>query len=1036
MEIAQLRRNFEIRDFQTGRALQQRQHVQQMNVTVQSPSPLHVQLVGVVEHKQQTHYPHMSLVMVNDRLHVDGDCDCGGYNCAHIAAMAIHYVVQVESGHIAPPNPEAALASWLEQFPSAPAARPHKIVFSLSVEEGDLLLSAMVLKRKQNGSLGKRLHQLTEEVFAQCKISDLDRQMLALINEHERLQFDRRSKIKLHGEKGGLLLDMASQQPMVAWAALDQPASFLQPADPEWHWQSYRDGFRLENRLPAHWQLTDTYPVYAFDANSQQVIPLNEQRTYDQLVAMRSAPLVPQDKMIWLRQQLPQALVDIELPDQRPVEKRQALPFTPVLTISRTHPRAPNHVIAQLTARYEDISLAINGEQVSRIEQDDKIIEIARQRQAEQQAIDHLLSLNLHLSEFKGEAIFWHQPPQQDDDPEFWKAFLSTQVAQLVEAGWDVEVDVSAYQYNLTQRSQFDWQLAEDDEGWFDLSISFRDNDHEIDLIPLLHQLIKQPELLQQPTIAWQYQGAAVDVDSTLIEPIVATLQELAEQSKQHSIKVKRAQLPLLADLTDTWQGSQRVAQLKKELSQPLPAKVSTQLQASLRDYQVQGLQWLQQLERAGFNGLLADDMGLGKTLQIIAHICANEARTLPVLVVAPTSLLSNWRSELEKFAPHLNCAVWHGGDRHEIDIAQQDVVITTYTMARVDGEILQAQPWHYLVVDEAQQVKNHRSLAAKALRLFSANQIIALSGTPVENHLKELWAIFDLLEPGLLGNQRQFSQYFSKPIKAGEPQQWHALQQRIRPFILRRLKREVAKSLPAKTEMVRYVNLQGEQAQLYENIRLSMQDEVSKLLAQQGGRGQLQVLDALLKLRQVCCHPKLVNLEAAQQVNESAKLDYLESLLANLLEDGRKVLVFSQFAKMLDVIGERLSKLGIAYQQLTGETRNRDEQIDGFKAGKANVFLISLKAGGVGLNLTEADAVIHYDPWWNPASESQASDRAHRIGQDKPVFVYKLIVEHSVEDRILRLQHAKQQLAEKLYDSPTIDSTNLEALLQPLPAE
>lgn len=1035
MDLAPLRHNFEIRDFQTGRALQQRQHVQDMQVEVLDQNPITVQLQGAVAARQDTYFPRVGLLWINERIHADGECDCGGYNCAHIAALAIHYLVQIQQGHIAHPDPEESLFNWLADLHLPEPFLPHQVVLVLSHGDDGLTLTAMVQKRKQNGAWGKRIQTLTDDLLEACTLSDLDWQILALLNEHLRLQFDRRNSMLLEGRRGALLLKLASQHPRVVWKSLEQPAEFQPAKTLAWHWQILADGCRLESDLPHHWQLTNTTPVYAYDTAKQSVIALNEDRSYAQLTAMRQAPVVPKQNLSKLRQMLPPQLQGIDIPEDRPIEYKTDSKFTAQLIITRQHPVAPGHYIAQLQANYDELTVSINGEQQSRIEFDDRVIELARDRQSEQQAIDTLLSLGLHASEFDGQVIFWHQPPQKPDDQSFWQQFIAQQLPALAEQGWDTLLDPSAKHFALSQAEQLHWQLEEDDNGWFDLSVSVQHDSDHFQLLPLLNHLIRQPELLAQPYIEWQQDGATITVDSQVLKPMVNTLRELAQQGKV--IKLRRNQLPLLNELSQGshWQGRDRVQTLQALLTNTTEPVVSSQLQATLRDYQLEGLQWLQRLEAAGFNALLADDMGLGKTLQVIAHISANSLRERPSLVIAPTSLLGNWREELSKFVPHLRVATWHGSERSRVDINELDVLITTYAMARIDGDTLQQQPWHYMVVDEAQQVKNHRSQAAQALRNFTGEQIIALSGTPVENHLKELWSIFDLLEPGLLGGQRQFSQFFSKPINAGETEAWQALQQRVRPFMLRRTKAEVVQSLPAKTEMVRYVSLEGEQAELYETIRLSMQDEVSKILAQQSGSGQLRLLDALLKLRQVCCHPQLIDMDSAQRVQDSAKLDYLLDMLAKLLEDGRKVLVFSQFAKMLAVVADRLEQAGTSYSLLTGSTKDRDGQINRFKQGGADVFLISLKAGGVGLNLTEADTVIHYDPWWNPASETQASDRAHRIGQDKPVFVYKLIVENSVEDRILRLQARKRQLADQLYKDtgPILESQQLEHLLLPL---
>jgi len=320
--------------------------------------------------------------------------------------------------------------------------------------------------------------------------------------------------------------------------------------------------------------------------------------------------------------------------------------------------------------------------------------------------------------------------------------------------------------------------------------------------------------------------------------------------------------------------------------------------------------------------------------------------------------------------------------------------------------------------LDEAQNIKNPRSKAAAVVRSLRARRRLCLTGTPMENHLGELWALFDFLLPGFLGEETRFRRNWRNPIEQhGDQDRQQRLARRVAPFMLRRRKQEVLDELPPKTEIIRGVTLGEQQAALYEGIRLSMEKRVCDAIATQGlARSRITILDALLKLRQTCCDPRLLSLAAARKVTASAKLELLMDILPEQLEEGRRVLLFSQFTSMLVLIEQAFAKQGIAYSKLTGRTRNRDEAIERFRSGAADVFLISLKAGGVGLNLTEADTVILYDPWWNPAVENQAADRAHRIGQDKPVFVYKLITEGTVEEKILALQARKQVLAEGVY--------------------
>jgi SNF2 family DNA or RNA helicase len=438
--------------------------------------------------------------------------------------------------------------------------------------------------------------------------------------------------------------------------------------------------------------------------------------------------------------------------------------------------------------------------------------------------------------------------------------------------------------------------------------------------------------------------------------------------------------------------------------------------------------------------GLLADDMGLGKTAQTLAHIAVEHAAgrlDRPALVVVPTSLVANWMAEAAKFTPNLRLLLWHGIDRHDRceEVGGADLVVTTYTVLARDVEIMRGLEWHIVVLDESQAIKNPEAKWSRAVRQLNARHHLCLSGTPVENNLGEIWSQFAFLMPGLLGDRRGFARRFRKPIeKNGDDARRLLLARRLKPFLLRRTKGEVEVDLPAKTEIVQRVVLEGDQRDLYETIRLTMHERVRREIAAHSlERTQIIVLDALLKLRQVCCDPRLVKLAAMRKILSgsrgeavmptapvvtSSKLAALMQMLRELTSEDRRVLVFSQFTSMLDLIKPELATAEINHVELTGATRDRADPIRRFQSGAVPVFLISLKAGGRGLNLTAADTVIHYDPWWNPAVEHQATDRAHRIGQTKPVFVYKMIAADTVEERIIELQDKKGRLAAATLDA------------------
>ena len=506
------------------------------------------------------------------------------------------------------------------------------------------------------------------------------------------------------------------------------------------------------------------------------------------------------------------------------------------------------------------------------------------------------------------------------------------------------------------------------------------------------------------------------------------------------------------------WQGADDLQALAQQLAgqQNVSAMAApTGLRAVLRPYQLQGLAWLQLLRRQGLGGLLADDMGLGKTLQTLAHVLLEkQAGRLdrPVLIVTPVSLLGTWRREAERFTPTLRTLVLHGSNRagEATKIPFQDIVIAPYSLLQRDGEHWHRRAWHLVVLDEAQNIKNSSSQAARVVTQLDTRHRLCLSGTPIENHLGELWSLFHFLMPGLLGSITRFHQTFRTPIeKHGDALALAQLRRRVMPFMLRRHKKDVAADLPDKQAVITPVVLGDAQASLYETIRLTTEKSVRQALAGKGlARSKLSILEALLKLRQVCCHPRLVAVPAAQHVRQSAKLDWLMATLPRLLAEGRTVLVFSQFTSMLALIEVELATCGLRWATLTGQTQKRDTVIERFTSGAVPLFLISLKAGGVGLNLPQADTVIHFDPWWNPAVETQATDRAHRIGQTRTVTVYKLVARGTIEERIVALQARKAALAASLHDAPhggpaAMDSAapntglfsaeDLDSLLQPI---
>ncbi|MEX2335062.1 MAG: DEAD/DEAH box helicase, partial [Pseudohongiella sp.] len=667
----------------------------------------------------------------------------------------------------------------------------------------------------------------------------------------------------------------------------------------------------------------------------------------------------------------------------------------------------------------------------------DQLVQINRDMAQEDQYLAQLREVGLKLhSQVNDHAFAWLPEPRQVPGLiAFWEDFLARQIPALEQRGWRVQFDDSVHP-NISN-VEFEFDISDESSHWFELGLSLPLSDgRELNTTDVVAQWLKQgsPDELIIPD-----EGEWLRIDTRALNTVQDLITELYNRKQLNKpARLAAFQIAQLQDIPDL---DYRAAPMTQQLLQQLrdfngieAVPLSPQMQATLRPYQQDGLNWLAFLHRYHLGGILADDMGLGKTLQALAllqHIKDQGQLDTPALILAPTSLTGNWMHEAARFAPHLKVTLIHGPDRASAfaHIARSDVVITTYPLLPRDIEHYKDIHFSVLILDEAQAIKNPTTKISVQARRVNARTRLCLTGTPLENHLGELWSLMDFALPGLLAGRKTFQQQFRTPIeKHADAEQQKLLARRVAPFMLRRRKSEVVKELPPKTEIVQYVELAGKQRALYESIRVSMEKRIRDLVAQQGmQRSHIQFLDALLKLRQACIDPRLVKLEKAAAIREHAKMDWLTDNLPQLLEEGRRVLIFSQFTELLALIEQELTALDISYCKLTGQTRKRQEQIDRFQRGEASVFLISLKAGGSGLNLTTADVVIHMDPWWNPAVENQATDRAHRIGQDKPVFVYKLVAADTVEERIQQMQQKKQTLADRLFDDAVASSVPLD---------
>jgi superfamily II DNA or RNA helicase len=632
-------------------------------------------------------------------------------------------------------------------------------------------------------------------------------------------------------------------------------------------------------------------------------------------------------------------------------------------------------------------------------------------------------------------------------------------ISPLQELGWIVTF-CEGFPFQVETGIEDWYNLMDSEEGnydWFDFEAGVKINGQDVNLVPTLVHLFKTNNVDEFLTQEYTEDDVSyvrlpnqkyLPMPSLFLANLARNLLDIFQNSPltdDNRLRVDRWRLVDAASIAamtkateQRWIGSDHLRSMAQQLLKPdlmTDVPVPETLQADLRGYQKEGLNWLQFMSHNYFGGILADDMGLGKTIQTISHILkekeAGRAKG-PILIIAPTSLMGNWESELTKFSPSLSYLTLQGPDRKKYyqDIDQKDVILTTYPLVIRDSEELFKHQFHLLILDEAQMIKNPLTKYYVAIQQLKATHRLCLTGTPMENHLGELWSIFNFLMPGFLGSQRAFAQHFRRPIeKLGDDHARTTLTRRITPFILRRTKAAVAHDLPAKTEIIQTIDMENDQRAVYESIRIAMNEKVQNEISKKGlNRSQIIILDALLKLRQACCDPRLLKMGESAKKASSAKLTFLRETLPSMIEEGRQILIFSQFAEMIALLQQELEALGIPYSTITGQTQDRRTPVDQFQSGKTKVFLITLKAGGTGLNLTAADTVIHVDPWWNPAVENQATDRAYRIGQAKPVFVYKLIAAGSIEEKILELQKRKAQMTAGVLDGDKADFQKLSA--------
>ncbi len=982
---------------------------------------------------------------------LDGDCSCPvGYNCKHVVAQVLTWMTQPE--HVSHERDTAAWLAELMRREEPAAAGSLLYILSPGGPQGDVYrVDFVVAKRRQDGAWGKGrvayLSSISYLLSPPTYLQAIDKEIVACL---EVMVKGRSYDTSLTGaagyfalrkiiESGRAYLGRERRGPLAWDAARDLHAA----------WKKSDGLFRLDCETAGGGAILGVEPPCYLDpvglCAGRLRLPDGFENT--RLDWLRRAPVVDEVGAADLSRRL--ALLAPYLP--APVEVKYHdydRPPQPCLTVT-FDPQRPEEGGAELRFAYDTLTISADDPDIVCADSAGRLVRVHRHRDAENQAQARLVAAGLEPSP----AAAWHfrmgESAARFGAREAWLSWFDTVVPELENAGWRIERQGAAA-FEFSQADRIAGEIESAGSDWFSLRFDLEVDGRRLPLLPLVSQLLEhyRPGQLPDKLYLDNGQGHYVAIPAPQIEPVLKTIVELFDRVKDDALKLGRPDATRLLDLAGIpLAGGGAFKKLARRLAdfsglQPVP--LPSTFKGELRQYQQHGVNWLQFLRLHELGGILADDMGLGKTIQALAHLAVEKRAGRmkhPCLIVAPTSLMGNWRREASSFTPGLQVLVLHGAGRtaHFPHLAEFDLVLTTYPLLPRDRAALLKQPWHYLILDEAQQIKNPRAQAAQVVRAMQAKHRLCLTGTPMENHLGELWAQFDFLMPGFLGDRDSFTRTYRTPIeKYHDGERLSALVRRTAPFLLRRTKDRVAVELPPKTEIVRAAVFEPRQARLYEAIRLTMEKKVREAVAARGlARSHIIMLEALLKLRQVCCDPRLLppGTRGAHKI-PSAKYELLFELLPELLAEGRRVLLFSQFATMLGLIESEIRRRGFDYCKLTGKTQKRDAMIQRFRDGQANLFLISLKAGGVGLNLVEADTVIHYDPWWNPAVEHQATDRAHRIGQDKPVFVYKLITEGTVEAKILALQQRKQKLAASVYgkgrgqDEAPIDAATIQGLL------
>ncbi len=1006
----------------------------------------------------------------DDKIVIDGGCSCETcINCEHIVAVIMQHINDKNEAIESASNisieikndPTINIDSWVNRLISSTQTKTeddnelflaYKIVRSSNPNRDDI--KCYKTKIIKNGSLGKGtsvdIRSLAYNDYNYSFLTSDDIDILKIMNS---LAPKHQDTLKLSGKMGRKLLEYMVSTNRCYIDGGEIPLTLSREKEElSFRWSNIDD----DNTILVS-SIVDEFILYTTPISVIKLNTIYELSSYYNDSFLRDILISPKIPNYYLDEvvskidtKLP--YLDIEPPSHYEIKILDVEP-TPKLYITVDDIDGKIEHILKLSFEYDDNKIAYKPlVESKKVLKDGYALNIMRDFDVENTYIDELKNIGFSPYQESKDITLITTDSSMIISLDIWREFLEIGVVILQKQGWTVEFD-EKFSLIFDEPDRIVANISNNSNSWLELSFNIEIGDKKIPILSIISALMKQvSDITKLPKyinveIALNH---FIKIESSTVEPMLKTIFNLFDtikDNKKDSIEIEQYNMHLIEPFKDSnieWSGNKDLLGLSKRLTNfegIEEIEPPTNLNAELRDYQQKGLEWLNFLYEYNFSGILADDMGLGKTLQVLSHLQNLKERgklTKPSLIVMPTSLIGNWKSEAKKFTPDLRVLSLYGSNRFELldEINNYDIILTTYQLASKDEKIFETIDFLYVILDEAQKIKNPRTKMAIAIKSFNSDYRIAMSGTPIENHLGELWSIFSFLMPGFLSTLTMFKRFYQNPIeKENVAGRQDILNRKIKPFMLRRTKDSVIDELPDKTEIIKYVEFDEKQSQLYESIRVSMEKEVRDLISKQGVESShITILDALLKLRQVCCHPSLLKLKQKIDVEVSAKLELFLELIEELLEEGRKILVFSQFTSMLKIIENALIEREVRYSKLVGSTKNRDKVIDEFRSGKSDIFLISLKAGGVGLNLVEADTVIHYDPWWNPATENQATDRAYRIGQTKAVFVYKLIVQNSIEEKIIELQKSKKRLQDNLYNNSTdekLSSTELLDLLK-----